>query len=476
MSENIHWVYVSREDFPSRVLAHDVLKAYGDSYLSPDLVHAKGLAIGYRAFEPFQSLGSDPVLIVVDESHSADIFSWIDVYAEDVFPISQFARVIGVRDWIALDAQRNRAVSDIRLSVWASVVLGEILAQGDFAEDLLALPLSRTTATFSATVAKCLQSHGEMVAMGQCTDRLKAIEGDRRFLRRPVSVEALRSIWHLAAESQSSEGARIDPFSIVDSLWVSIRNFGEGFARFVPEGYSPVHKYPELLSNSIEARVMAFRQMEAAVANGLMVDRPSQSAAVILACGAFLVGRGTSHYFLLENASRKFPEALAWFGLLCGLLGREGWDSQWRKATTGVAKQLRGGFDWDEQSVADLTWIEYNWLTKARGPSNSFESVPKLNPRLLLVEVIPGVNCQFRFAGSDAFDAPSAAARPMSEASRIDLLQAIDLLQITSQKLLKIAGTTSVPHTKGSQVELPLDTPQTRVVSPRRKKTKGGEY
>jgi hypothetical protein len=163
-----------------------------------------------------------------------------------------------------------------------------------------------------------------------------------------------------------------------------------------------------------------------------------------------------------------------WFGLLCGLLDSVGWDSQWRKAVSGVPAQLRGSIDWNEQSAAELSWLEYMWLAKARGQSDSFQTVPKSNPKLLLVEILPGVNCQFRFGGSESLTGVQTTSRQMPESSQIDLLQAIDLLQLTIQKLTKIAGRSEVARVTRLQGELPLTTPQTRTndFSPA-EKTKG---
>jgi hypothetical protein len=123
---------------------------------------------------------------------------------------------------------------------------------------------------------------------------------------------------------------------------------------------------------------------------------------LLAAAGAFLVGRGTSHLFLLRRAGKRWPSALAWFGLLAALGGPELWDSEWVRAAKGVERVLRTSGDSGSLMNADLSWTEYEWLSRVFEGPHAFSDVPKLQSRTLSIEVVPGAAVQLRLVGNSA--------------------------------------------------------------------------
>lgn len=73
----------------------------------------------------------------------------------------------------------------------------------------------------------------------------------------------------------------------------------------------------------------------------------------------------------------------------------------------GIERQIRSRFDWSEYSGFDLSWVEYSWLASTFDGGEIFSELPKLMPRILSIEILPGSTCQFRLAVSSAAEGSS---------------------------------------------------------------------
>jgi hypothetical protein len=454
VNDAVEWIYVPREKLPETLLGFDSHRTiHGQREIFIDKLRAAGVALGYRGDERGEVM-SLPALIVVDEQSADDVFSWLDVYANEAFPLSQFGRVISFHDWKKSSSRLpNSNKKTFNLAVWSSLVLGEILAQGDSEMAISELPLSRVAGTFSSAMARTFSMHADVEAAHLCTSRLHQIEADSRFARRPVSVDMLVQMWGLAGMVDGFFYQ--EPYDLVTDVLASITNSknyyqsgrGDDLVGFLA-------LYADLRSDSVEARVVAFRNLEAAVSNQSGDTQTDVSAAALMACAAFLVGRGTSHFFLLAKTSKRLSSAPAWFGLLGGMFGPTCWDGEWAKCVNGIAKQLRGGYQWDTPSNADVAWLEYSWLTKTRKPSELFTVIPKLYPRLLSIEIVPGVTCQFRFNSADSTNkSKTEVESPLFSVDRFELLQAFDQLKGATEKMIKLIDQSEKRNT-GFQSEL----------------------
>lgn len=477
MSESLKWICIPREKLPAALIDHDFDPAAEISnFISFDGLRTTGVALGYASFNAASNVGNLPALLILDESRASEIFSWLDVYAGETFPISQFGRVMSFRDWeIFHSATVSHERKPLNLGLWASLILGEILAQGDTEMEISELPLSRVGSTFSASVARAQGIHSSIESNHLCINRLHQIESDSRFSRRAVNVEMLVPMWTLAS---TIEGFFYqEPYDVVIDVLATIMDSQAQHLSGPLDLQNYIANYSDLRSDSVEARVIAFRSLETAAFANVNRGLTDSSVAALIACGAFLVGRGTSHFFLLAKAARRHPVALAWFGLLGGVFGPTGWDAKWSKGVNGISKHLRGSYQSDSPTLADVSWIEYSWLTRTRSPADLFGVVPKLYPRLLSVEVIPGVSCQFRFANPDSLSVARVVQEsPESERYRVEIQNAIDLLRVTSEKLTKLVGQRASGHNVPQQNELPLNTDLLSIQSaPRKRRLKASK-
>lgn len=355
------------------------------------------IALGYEASSSFTS--TVPALIVLGDESVPKILGWLKVYAPEAYPLTQFSRVISRSD---MDMSYQTPSALERHDKWACIILGELLGQSGMDIDPSALPLSRAAACYSTPIARAKIVHGNPDAARLCAERLRVIERDDRFFRRPVTVDELTTVWSVLTASNTFEDEPItdNPRNLVFSIVETIAMY-ERPARNLE--LIRLQNYPDLARDSVEGRVLAFQKLARDVAgNASPGRRLSIHQSALLAGGAYLVGRGTSHVALLNDLSAIAPMAFAWFGLIAALHGSYGWDKAWARLVKGVERQLRMKFDWEDPAMVDLCWVEYVWASKAFTSKTSLGGIVPLNAKALTIEFLPGVACQFRLSGEDA--------------------------------------------------------------------------
>jgi hypothetical protein len=469
--DGILWHTVPRDIVPEVLLGGRHAFRFGrPSFDSFDLA-GLGVAVGY-AESRSDSEYNPPCLLVLGEKAAAETFSWLKVYAKETSPLSQYARVISGDDWSRF-GNSGLFKRESREDVWASVLLGEVLAQGEAEIDMASLPLSRAGACFSMAIARATCTHGTDDAMRICIDRLRKIEADRRFVRRAVTVNDLLPVWTMAG---SHLGNSVSGEAAVGLVLNTAQSFIPDAGTLVFD-QSPISLLDNsgFASDSIEERVLAFQNLLTDLTNARTHGGRNAFSDVFLAAAAFLVGRSTSHEFLLRRVSKLFPTASVWYGLIAALAGPAVWDANWARATKSIEKQIQSKFDWSDSAGFDLCWLEYQWMTSTFESPEVFTSFPKLMPRVLAIEVIPGAACQFRLTAGAA---PEPGARPLeSNQYEKDLqstlsqfvelaYQAQNLLKVTapSQKSLELQSV-QTPNRRPSRAKKVKSTSEKRGIS-----------
>ena len=424
----ICWRTVSREDLLDVLLGeHSPQGLVTSSFPSLD---SKGerLALGYPA-EPTPSSYAPPSVVVLNDETVADTMSWLRVYASEASPVSQFARVALASDWRTFgEGTGSLRLDDGRPDRWGCVAVGEALAQVDGDADLQNMPLSRLSSCFSMPVGRASILFGQGQSTRICVDRLRAIASDRRFGRRTVSVDQLTPIWAIAGSQVAEYVPAADAAVLVMEAATQHSTNATPNARLISP--SQLKDYPGLSSDSVEERVVAFNRLSQEV----LQHSPSQVDSVagsVLAAAAFLVGRSTSHAFLLKRLARVSPAASVWFGAMAALAGPRAWDASWLRAVKGAERLLRAEFSWVNAPSADICWAEFAWLAGTFDDLDQLASLPKMLPRTLGIEVVPGTVLQVRLgAGTAEPDARSTNEATIRERALQDALgQFVSLAQ-----------------------------------------------
>lgn len=341
-----------------------------------------------------------PLLIVTNEVSTFDVFSWMATYAPNTFPLSQFARVISDVDWEFLTSLSDeRSYKYMHEDRWASLILGELLAQGENDSELSGIPFSRANACFSSAIARASLIYPKNSrAFSTCLNRLRKIESDSSFVRRPVSVALLAKTWETlhTHEYRRSDSYNSTEGQVVEAIEILLAN------QSPTKASTDIHlaNYVGLQSDSIEERVLAFNMLLKHVGAKDTDEISDPRVNAVVASAAFLVGRGTSHIFLLRRLTKVLPTAVLWFGVLAALTGHKYWDEHWLRAVKGIEKHLRIQFNWEEPSLSDLCWHEYAWLANVYSKGEYFEGLSKNLPNVMSIEIIPGSACQMRLASS----------------------------------------------------------------------------
>lgn len=429
--DHFQWRTFAFDLIPQALFGYAPQSSIGSSYIHNNDLKDKNIAMGYIERFPDSSY-NPPVIIIVGDNDAAEILSWLRVYAPETSPLSQFARVLSISDWDAFQENSFRKNSkNQRQDHWACIILGEVLAQGEGDVELHALPLSRAAACFSTAMARTSITFGHDHAVHTCIDRLIILEADRRFVRRVITIEDLLPIWAII-ESQLNESFDIE--TVAGIVVESARKYAGGSSKSSTRKVLPsLRDYPALTSDSIEDRIVTFKRL----ASEIMLsfgDAPILNySSALLAAGAFLVGRGTTHAFLLQPLAKRMPTVFIWFGLMAALSGPRSWDVNWSRATKGVERLLRAEFDWIDPPATDICWIEYSWMSKTFDGVEIFNELPKMFPKVLSIEIIPGTTCQFRLLSEQVSN-----NYEIEQKLNMEMLQRNEELQITLQQVVSL--------------------------------------
>lgn len=395
------------------------MSASGEPQYTAESPRAGGgdVVVGYE-LDDANPRAATPALFVVNDEEYFDLFSWITTYTPEFFPLSQFARVIAESD---SRNYRDFAFSSVETKSdyhqWASIVIGELLAQGGNEGDLNSIPYSRSTACFSMSLARTNLIHATDGATSTAIQRLRKISDDPRFVKRNVSIADLEPVWDILYKFPYNVKAE-NFLAVIDFVVKAASRMSSGISKSMVR-LLDLNNFPGLLSPSAEERVVGYQKL---ISEIKMLDASPRDAFVnaTVAGAAFLVGRSTSHVFLLRRVADVFPAASLWFSLIAGLSGSNSWDPYWTRASKGIEKLLRQRFEWPEPALADLSWIEYSWMHAVFDGPQMFESLARMNAKVLSIEVMPGAICQIRLSGGtdEAHDLDSKKAKFLVASTR----------------------------------------------------------
>jgi len=401
-SSSIVWFSVDRGNVTKALLGtrEDVSPEFGKSVDQPCGPATDGdITIG------FTDVGAGlrvPAVAVVDQKRAEDLFAWLATYSPDVFPISQYIRLLDIEEW----KHTGHIASCTRLDadpIWPSLILGELLAHGNGADlRLTSLQLSRVPFCRSYTQARAsalFRSNPD--ALRIAADRMELLEKAEKQWRF-VDTKVLRATWALAEDAFVLDTFTRDLVTALAWTFERPRKTQGPMPQLPEELRSMSLDLRKLATGPLEYRVEEFER----VSSLLLVNADAASDTfrlrlpALLAALALWVGSGTSHISLLEEISSKLPATFAWFGAFAGVLGPSCWHSEWARTSAAIAKLSRSGFDVASTSTADLSWTEFAWLLSI-GHFELLSGVPRSSAKVVSVDVLPGASAPFRLSADD---------------------------------------------------------------------------
>ena len=464
-NESIRWRLLERDNLPEALYGETSLRDPTVSTFASNDLEAGRIAVGFVG-NHLDNVYNPPSIAVVADRSASEIFSWLKTYADETSPLSQFGRVVTNKDWELFSAlMKGRQVNVCREDYWASVILGEALAQGEGEGEPSTMPLSRAFGCFSTAVARTSFIYGHDMGTRKCIERLQELAADLRFVRRSVTVEELIPVWAMTTLQLS------EPITAIEAVDLVVNNAWKNHYDDLLSAVSPslLREYRGLFSDSIEERVVAFHQLSNTLMQFAAARGRESFCGVLLAAGAFLVGRSTSHEFLLRKFGRQIPSAFVWFGLLAALAGPRAWDAHWSRATKGIERQVRAKFDWTESVGVDLYWAEFIWLANSFEGNAVFATLPKMLPKVLSIEVVPGATCQFRLATGGALETEVRATDPTAREKDLQSALAQLISLAARMKPLLDSSSAGIQQTLGLDESLSYQKPS-RAKLPKRTK------
>lgn len=457
MNNEILWFSVEREHLASALFGN--ISSRYDAYAWPR-ADSHRVALGFSDKAAHERY-NPPSLLVVDDDSAPDVLSWLRTFVPETSPLSQFARVMPMSDWERLSRREigpefPRVQREDR---WACVILGEALAQSDGDTNISSIPISIASSCFSTPVARTNLLHGTYEAIFMCVRRLEQLESDRRFQKRTISVADLEPAWDTLNRPISDEFQVIDAAILVAEMATQY-----AYDSNVPAYHlaTKLADFKGLFSDSIEERVMEFQRLSISLSSSTKSAELNNRASALVAAAAFLVGRGTSHNFLIRRAEKEFSTAFVWYGVIAALVGPSSWDANWSRTVKGIERMLKSRFEWTDVPLSDLSWLEYSWLTNVFD-SSVFNDMPKMLPRGLSIEVMPGAACQLRFNdnrnSSHDFESPRRTESSVREKQLENTLSQFLSLATKARELLgNTSGVNTTPHetAKKTETSLPL--------------------
>ncbi|VVD62784.1 hypothetical protein [Pandoraea commovens] len=410
-SRSITWFSVERGDISKALVgASKPASSHADCATPLNGPASEGdLAVGFSKNDTGVTFAA---VAVVDRVKSDDLFAWLATYSPDVFPISQYVRLLD-HDEFRLSEQIPASASAGADTIWPSLILGELLAQGGNPESgITAVPLSRVQFCHGFTAARVSALfRSDSQALRVAADRIELLEkAEKRW--RMIGVDVLRMTWALAEDTFGQDAFTRELVSLLSWTFERLRE-QRGAQPALPEELQAISlNLRKLASGPLEYRVEEFeRATSVLLANSHSLGTVAHARLpALLAALALWVGTGTGHVSLLAEVAEKQPATYAWFGAFAGALGPTYWHADWARTTAAISKQLRNGFDIAAPSTADLAWTEFAWLLSV-GQFDLLSRVPRVSAKVVSVDVLPGAPASFRLSSDEGHAAHGDAPR-----------------------------------------------------------------
>lgn len=393
-----------------------------------------------------------PAAIVVQPNALADFFAWLDTYAPQFAPITQYCRVMLPEDIKLYSGGRVGRGNARLVRALAGVVVGEVIAQtvNVAMRSLDGATLGQAQSTFSLCLARSelLRAAGNDFR-GGVLNALEVLSKMGVLSGRLVSIEDLLPFWAVAfglphyAVNVSEPGWLLA--EAIEEL--SAASLSPSTILKLARHYEPARELMMLRTYSAEERVKIFDRLNAEV--GMVVDERARAVEdFCLAYAAVEIGGGsTRHANLLQDYGQRRPLVWLWFGLLASIGEVDKWHPAFARVGKLVQRELEYSFDpWDPPR-ADLSVNELVSLQRGSSRPSWLVDLPRAHARALAVEVAAGVPFQFSIGSGERKDVPMDPAK--ADVSRLD--EAMAALWAFRQSLVSGDVSNDVTHGKSSR-------------------------
>lgn len=393
-------------------------------------------------------------VVVVSDAYVNEFFAWLYTFAEEAMPLSMYCKLLKLSDYeeFGLSAQRSQPVYPER---WSSIIVGEIMFRSGSERVLGETPASWTLLTYSFAASLAHENYRDCIkqVINIFNQRLESLPNSESPSRSEL-INSLHRVWDVYERSQKFDHTPKE--AIVYSLKLLMESSSRN--QHLTTGEWEIKTLISDLLNStifendsLEKRVVAFDEIVSMVNS--FEKPPFILSGFAIAAAALLVGRGISHVHLLDGQANK--SSFLWISLFAGLCGEKFWDSRWITITKKIETLTHFYAHGDplEATLADLSWIEYYWISQSKNSISQLSIIPKIKPHFLTIEILPSVPLEIRLSRSEKVNQNQAVISSEIEVNRLLASKLEDL----ARELRKQSSLFLDSHYTKMQHELALD-------------------
>ncbi len=374
---------------------------------------ARGCLIGSWNEEAGDPL---PELLVVRDEDHADTLAWLASYFGALAPLTQWCRILSRSQVKQIVHQAERVSLKRRLAVWVGATLAECSLQAGGTVNLkeLAGSAALSSATFAAGRATAVW--GEGIAYSDLAKRHDELSKSLRDGGRPVSAEQLSTIWQILSGNidlnKNADRRAMEPISVLFDRAVAYDHQAEA----IDTGRLTLGELVDPQTTQDLADCARGPQVERVRALDRLADHLTQgplSPAIdgLLGFGASLIDPGASVLpDLLRKHALRLPLAPIWLGAFAGAWSPVRVLTEQQGLGRLIAKALLAPTDLQGRPSCDVAYEELSrWLTPGR--TGQRLDLRGMSPRILSVEIIPGVTCPFAYGRLEPASQPVTVPR-----------------------------------------------------------------
>lgn len=388
---------VSRTDLPEALRGSlsgfPVLDTEGG--LSPQLSRKE---IGVGVWEGGDLWAGTPNFIVIDGETPREFYAWINTYMPEAAPISQWCRVVPLRELhdFFVDRPPHNGLGTTS-AAWVGAVIGECVAQAGKEDARSALNFSACTATYTYAAARAVAVWGGRFGWSDLAERIERCHALLSVPDRRVSYTSLKFVWEVLklADDRLRSGQLLSEPAILLAACCRDLHVKRGLTvaslsalEKVSSDFRSLGAVDEL---SAEKRLMLVEVFGRALERGdYHTEAERRIAEFVIGFLAANVGGGWRNIDLAGQWSRIAPLAPVWFGVVHSLLEREIYGGGFGGLSRLVLRELEMPLHLQERPRADISIEELPAAvsSEATGERIAFRTVQS---RTLSVELVPGV-------------------------------------------------------------------------------------
>jgi len=341
-----------------------------------------------------------PDFVVVNNESTKEFLAWVRAYVPAASPLSQWCRVVAVKDisdFLSIDPVNDGLGRTS--AAWAGAIIGECIAQTGREDARTALNVLACRSTYSFAAARTLAIWGDRYSWGEITDQIDLCHSVLSHAPRRLEPKLLFYVWDvlrgMGRASTYMRDLESDQKLLLSRCCYEVAQNGtlsDQSVKLISAIYPDAISLGALDELSAEQCLLLLR---AIISNVVLEDDSKRIFEFVVGYVASKIGGGWRNIDALADAAGVAPLAPVWFGVLHMLIDGEIYGANFEGLARLVMRELTTHFHKMERPQCDISLDELRVIQ----PSNvEFKSSFRTEySRVAQVELLPGVTTSVSF-------------------------------------------------------------------------------